>query len=268
MTEGFVDPIEELLPAYALNALGEWERALVDRALEEDPRYVARLADYLEAAALIAPSMPAEAAPSGVRTRVLREVWAPPAAAVGMATRIRPRIPIAFLGVAAAWLFALIGVGAVETMHAQRVRELEDEMHTLAEENERQEQRLRTTAEVTAFAVQPGVSQASMVSVRDPEPPKQPPMAFVYTITAGKQVLWAMNLEVPQEGYVYRVWLSEGSGETYPKATFTVGEDGQALVEMWLSDLHQGPLWITVHLEPVDAGNLPVGDRVLWGRLR
>jgi hypothetical protein len=268
MAEGFADRIEELLPAYALNALDERERLLVERALESDPRYWTKLEGYLEAVAAIAPSEPAEAAPPGVRTRVLRAVWAPPKEAEGMATRVRPRIPIAFLGIAAAWLFALIGLGAVETMNAQRVRDLKEDLDTLAAENQRQEERLRSQAELTTFAVQPGVSQASMVAEREPDPPKQPPMGYVYTSTDGKQVLWAMNLDPAQEGFVYRVWLSEGTGETYPMATFTVGEDGQAFVPMWLSDQHQGPLWITVHLEPASAGATPLGDRILWGRLR
>ena len=42
------DPIEELLPAYALNALDAEERQLVERALEREPRYEALLAGYLE----------------------------------------------------------------------------------------------------------------------------------------------------------------------------------------------------------------------------
>ena len=47
MAEGARDAIEELLPAYALNALEPEERDLVERALEREPRYQALLAVYL-----------------------------------------------------------------------------------------------------------------------------------------------------------------------------------------------------------------------------
>lgn len=268
MAEGFADQIEELLPAYALNALDDRERDLVERALEREPRYQALLAEYLAGAAGLAPVRPREAAPPGVRTRVLRKVWSPPAA-VGRASRMRPRLPVAFLGVAAAWLFAVLGVGAVEMVHMQRVSELEDETESLAAENERQTHRIKTQAELTNFVVQDGVSQETMVSVRDPEPPKQPPTGRVYTDPTGKQWLWVRDLEVPDEGYVYRVWLSEADDDTYQMATFTIEEDGQAYVPMWLSDKHQSPLWISIHLEPREhEGTTPVGPRVLWGRLR
>ncbi|MEE8518110.1 MAG: zf-HC2 domain-containing protein, partial [Dehalococcoidia bacterium] len=39
MAEDRHDAIEELLPAYALNALDPEERALVEAALEREPRY-------------------------------------------------------------------------------------------------------------------------------------------------------------------------------------------------------------------------------------
>lgn len=268
MAERTGDPIEEMLPAYALNALDERERDVVERALEREPRYQAVLADYLAATAALAPVERSATVPLHVYEGVMREVWAPPAEAVGMATRVRPKFPMAFLGVAAAWIVAFVAVGTVEMLHAQRVGELEREMDTLAEENVRQEERLRRQAELATLAVQPGVQQASMVSVSAPEPPNHPPAGVVLTNADGQQVLWAVNLDQPEDGYVYRVWVNEVDGETYPVGEFTVDKDGQGYAAMWIEDPHQSPLWMTVRLEPEEVGPEPVGDRVLWGEIR
>jgi hypothetical protein len=177
---------------------------------------------------------------------------------------------MAFLGVAAAWLFALVSVGAVEMIHAERVEDLQQEMESIVAENQRQQDRLRTQSEVLARGFQSSVSPVAMVAVRTPEPPKEPPDGIALRDDpSGKQWVWVQNLEVPEEGYVYRVWINGGSGEYHAVAEFTVNEDGEALVPMRLAHEYDSPMWITVHLEPAaQQGPSPSGTRVLWGRLK
>ena len=78
--------IEELLGAYALDAVDEDERALVDAHLAECPRCAAEVAEHREVAAMMAYS--GASAPDGVWTRIVDSLEEPPPA-IDLTSRVR-----------------------------------------------------------------------------------------------------------------------------------------------------------------------------------
>lgn len=133
MADGPKDPIEELLPAYALNALGEDEQALVEGALERDPRYRASLADYLEALSQLAESQVVVLPPMSLRDRVLLSLRHQPAdTSAEPQTRPATSVPRAGWGIAAALVLAVLGLGGATMVQSSRVDQLTGDMGALA----------------------------------------------------------------------------------------------------------------------------------------
>ena len=139
-----IPEIEELLGAYALDALEPDERAIVDQHLTSCPRCQAELADHLEVAALLGNT--GAPAPAGLWTRIsaaleeappalrlslapvelaasepvaaVADEALPPATVVDLASRTRRRTRILFGAVAAAVLI-ILGLGA-DIVHQER----------------------------------------------------------------------------------------------------------------------------------------------------
>jgi hypothetical protein len=139
-----VHEIEELLGAYALDAVDPDERELVERHLLECPRCRAELAEHLEVAAMLAEGSPA---PDGLWSRIVAALEEPPPAlrlavapvpsapAGAGATvvdlgvereRRRPsRLVVALAGVAAA---VIVVLGVVVVRQESRIADLSEEV--------------------------------------------------------------------------------------------------------------------------------------------
>ena len=135
MVQGPGDSIEELLPAYALNALDADERTLVERALADSPRYRAALADYMEGFAQLAESQVVLLPSLDLRDRILAAAGAqgPARLAAERGRRESPRR--AFRGLwaaAAASVLVFIGLGGLAMAQSFRVNDLVAEMEDLA----------------------------------------------------------------------------------------------------------------------------------------
>ncbi|MCI0778390.1 MAG: anti-sigma factor [Chloroflexi bacterium] len=130
------DSIEELLPAYALNALDADEREIVDRALAESPRYRAALAGYLEGFAQLAESQVVLLPSLDLRDRIMAAAGAqgPARLATERGRRETPRP--AFRGLwaaaAAASVLVFVGLGGLAMAQSSRVNDLEAEMEGLS----------------------------------------------------------------------------------------------------------------------------------------
>jgi anti-sigma-K factor RskA len=274
MAERSEDSIEELLPGYALNALSPEDHALVERALEREPRYQNMLAEYLDGVAGLADGHEPRTAPPELLGRVLGAIGDEPGnqarpAATGVVVPFRASVPTALWGVAAALVLAFVGVGTTAVLQNQRVGELENDMEELVAETDRYEERLQQQAELAMLAVQPGVQQAAMTAIADPEPAKKSPDGVITMTPNGKQVLWLMNLEQLPTGYTYQAWLWEGPDATYSMAVFMPDEDGQAMIDMWMPE-HETPgeMWMTINVEPEGGSVAPGAHRVLSGRIQ
>jgi anti-sigma factor RsiW len=134
MSDLGVPEIEDLLGAYALDAVDPEERELVERHLVDCPRCRAELAEHLEVAALIANV--GAPAPEGLWTRIAESLEEPPPAmrleiadrsepdnVVDLASRRRSRW---LAGLAAAAAVVVIGaLGVVVLNQEQRIDELD-----------------------------------------------------------------------------------------------------------------------------------------------
>jgi anti-sigma-K factor RskA len=269
MAERPQDPIEDLLPAYALNALDAEERELVDRALEREPRYQSMLVELLEGAAALADGHEALTPPATLLGRVMgaidaEERGAPPVASGSGWFAV----PQAFWGVAAVLVVAMLSITTVAVVQYQRLGDLETEMAVLATDAARQDEKLQQQAEITTLAIQPGVQRASMSPYADSEPPLEPAYGVVLSKEDGRHVLWLMHLEPLTEGMAYQVWLWDENREAHSLAVFEPDANGQAYVPMWMPD-HEGEglRSMTINVEPAGGSVTPSDERVLWGRL-
>lgn len=135
-----VHEIEELLGAYALDAVDPDERELVEQHLLECPRCRAELADHLEVAAMLAEGSPA---PDGLWGRIVASLEEPPPAlrlavapppgssasvvdlGAERARRRPPRLAVALAGVAAA---VIVVLGVVVVRQETRIDDLSEEV--------------------------------------------------------------------------------------------------------------------------------------------
>jgi anti-sigma factor RsiW len=126
-----IPEIEELLGAYALDALDPDERAIVDQHLASCPRCQAELADHLEVAALLGNT--GTPAPEAVWTRIAASLEEPPPALrlaitpaapplgwsmVERSSRAR-RVNRVLVGAVAAAVLVIVGLGA-QIVHQER----------------------------------------------------------------------------------------------------------------------------------------------------
>ena len=259
------DPIEELLPAYALNALEPEERERVETALERDPRSRAMLADLLTGLSVLhsghQPAIPSAA----LRERVMAVRRPSDDAAPHPSNGIRSTM--AFWGLAASLVLAVVSMGTVAFVQQKRVGDLETEMQVLVEEAARTDFKLQRSVELAALATQPGASTATMLlPLEAPQPPREPMFGILFSRADGKRVLWVSNLDPLPEGMVYQAWLWEDRNHAYSVAVFEADELGQALVPMWMPlDAPLPGRWLTVQVSPEGGSITPGDEKVLWG---
>ena len=275
MAEGPQDPIEELLPAYALNALEPEERDLVERALEREPRYQAMLDGYLETVAQLAGLhprvIPARDGGDPVLARVRSAIASgsqDESAGTSPAERSARRRggpPGPFWGIAAALAIAVLGLGIFSVVQQRRVDHLEEEMVTLAAEAAETEQKLQEHREVTAWAAQPNATLAAMRALDEPVPADRPAMGILVPKPDGGYVLMTLNLPPLDDESTYQVWLWETEDEVISVARFDVDETGYALVSIELPSRSAESKWLSVNVEQAGGSMGPTGTAVLVG---
>ncbi len=166
MVQGPGDSIEELLPAYALNALDADERTLVERALADSPRYRAALADYMEGFAQLAESQVVLLPSLDLRDRIMAAagVQGPARLAAERGRRESPRR--AFRGLwaaAAASVLVFIGLGGLAMAQSFRVNDLVAEMDDLAASAEATQSSLDGQREEMALLTASAASTQAML---------------------------------------------------------------------------------------------------------
>ena len=111
------EPIEELLGAYALDAVDDEERRRVEAYLEQNPRARAEVWEMRQAAAMLADD--GGAPPEGIWPRIVDALENRPPRPGSKLTQLMPRRRssrvVRFVGLAAAALVA-IGAGVVVTL--------------------------------------------------------------------------------------------------------------------------------------------------------
>jgi len=191
-----IPEIEELLGAYALDALDPDERALVDEHLVSCPRCRAELADHLEVAALLGNT--AAPAPDGLWARIAESLEEPPPVLrLSVQPAKRPRPTRLLIAAVAAAVLLIAGLGA-EIVHQER--RIDD-----------------MAASISAQGV-----QADMVrAMADPDshkmaltPPDGGPMSAAAVMTSsGSGYFMATSMPALSEDRTYQLWGVMADGQ-------------------------------------------------------
>jgi anti-sigma factor RsiW len=260
---------DELLPAYALNALEGEELERLEEALEADPSLRARLAEYLESTTWLAGAFAPAVPPAALEQRIRRVVRALPVSLTARRNRTRRTwLPWA----AAAVLAVAVGVlGGASAFGLRSVDQLQAQMEDLASDAAQTEQRLQEQREVTAWVAQSAVTPAAVRSVdsyAEPGPAGGYPWGMLITKPDGARVLMMLNLPALASGEVYQVWLWDDAGE----AALSVGlfwpdDDGYALAHLTMPALDVVH-WLSVNRATGGGTARPSGEPVLVGAVR
>ena len=286
------DPIEELLPAYALNALDPQEQERVERALEQDERYRDLLAQYLEASVALSESHLPETPSPMLRKRVMAAARAaaapetmarPPARlrASGAAPWLRG-VPVRVWSAAAVFLVLLSSFGAFMAYQQGRIQRLETDVVAnqqqileqqgtqeglavrISDEMERTKGQLQQQRAAMYWAALPGVDTVLLESAVRSGPRAMLMMNPDHT--AG--LLVVLELEPLAEGVSYQAWFWRRRGLPTRAAEFTADVTGYAQVwvrmEEGMSEYHT----VSISMEPDGDDSLPQGTKLLQGALQ
>ena len=261
---------DDLLAAYALNALDAVDQERLEQAIETDAPLRARLAEHLEAAAWLAGAFSPAIPPAALEQRVRRLVHTLPPAAPAR----RPRSRGPWLGgwAAAAVLAVAVGVLAGASAFGLRSMDrLEAQMQDLASDAAQTEQRLQEQREVTAWVAQSAVTPAAVRSVASYTQlggADAYPWGMLITKPDGSRVLMMLNLPPLAAGEVYQVWLWDDGGEAARSVgLFRPDEDGYALAHLTMPP-PGGMYWLSVNRAMGAGSARPSGEPVLVGAVR
>jgi anti-sigma-K factor RskA len=211
------DDIQDLLAAYALDALEPEEFARLHALLEEHPELRTTLAELRSTADKLPYGLPETAPPPELRQRVLDY-------ATGRTQRTPTRRPGGLRG----WLLGLGGLAAAATVAAAigwgqtislrgELTQTRDELgrtrSALETIRAEQEQVAKVLLQTETLAVLSG-SNGSGTLLRTPE----------------GEALLAAHLPPLQQGRVYQLWLIQGNNPPVDGGTFTVDQRGQGLL--------------------------------------
>ena len=280
-----MDAIEELLPAYALNALSEEDALRVEDALDREPRYRRLLAEHLEGVGRLAASHAAALPSAAIRERLMERVRGGAAPAPGPSSpQLSPAsgegafgVPRrALQGLAAALAVAVIG--AAGFMVAQQfsgeagsgpvvaVPVPPTEPAPAAGSSDRQE-----LEELSDTISRPGVDIAQLRPIPLPSPaePEQEdagtPAGIVAVDNRDDSVLVTMRLPRLDHARTYQAWWWDRAGRPAMAAVFSVDEGGYARTRLAGNARRMQSL--TVNVEPAGGAEAPSYDVVLAGLL-
>ena len=272
-----MDEIEELLPAYALNALSEEETLRVEAALDRDPRYRRLLAEHLEAVGRLASSHAAAVPSAAIRDRLMERVRGggaaqTPSSATGERAFGVPRR--ALQGLAAVLAVAVIGAAGFAVAQ-QFPGDAEDGAVVAvplppvpAEGGDRRE-----LEELGDAISRPGVaiSQLTPIPVSSETAPELErddagtPAGIVAVDEQDDSVLVTMRLPRLHRTRTYQAWWWDRAGRPATAAVFSVDEGGYARTPLFGNARRMQSL--TVNVEPAGGAEAPSYDVVLAGLL-
>ena len=288
MVQGPSHSIEELLPAYALNALDEDERDLVERALAESPRYRAALAEYLEGFARLAESQVVLLPSLDLRDRIMAAAGARGPARLASA-RVRPESRRAFGGpwaAAAAFVLVFLGLGGLAMTQSFRVNNLEDEMSALSasaaatqanldgqraemvalqESAAETETKLIGQQEVTYLVADEDTSLTHMWPMGTPGPTAKAARGMLISQLDGGRLLMTLFLRPLESSLAYQAWVWESGESAFSIAVFAVDYSGYALVPVDFPGSDVRVNWVSVNVAPAGGEETPTGSPVLVG---
>ncbi len=264
------DPIEALLPGYALNALDPDDRLRVERALEREPRYQEVLRDYLEGAAALARGFESVVPSASVRARPAPRdadtsgADLPSVAAATPAPR-RAWALRTLSGVAAVLFVSIVGFGVTMSMQQGRIDDLETEMAETEQsvEDQRTLAYFSTLPNVETTVMKPVATPVSLASATTVGPRAM----LMIDPDSNAALLVALNLDPLGPQQVYRTWLWDREGRATHLASFDVDASGFAQLYMHASDAMEAGRGISVGSATLNAGTVADDRTILVGRI-
>ena len=243
MSDRWPAEIEELLAVYALDAVDEDERALVDDYLRENPRAVAEVESYREALSYLHAGA---AAPHGLWERIATELESapPPLRLDAFRTAPRSRRPVGRILAIAAAVIALVAAGGVIAHQQSEIDQRDSD--SVAAAVAREADAARRDPQSRTVSMRDSGGALSVVAFVEPD---------------GDLFLSGEQLPVLDRDRTYQLWCIRDSTPT-PVSLAVLGAD-PTTTKLHL-DSCSGLLAITN--ETVGGAAQPTGDPVVTGR--
>ena len=291
------DPIEELLAAYALNAVEPHERAVVELVLAQDDRYQGLLAQYMEASAALSNSYTPLAPAPRLRQRVLDAIRGRPTGlvrpvGVGAGRFFHGRESWRIWTAAAVLLLAVGTLAGFSAYQQGLVQRLEDQLgltrdrviehdqaifnavslqqastDRIIEEVDWTKEQLQLARAAFYWVVLPGVETVILEpSIFAEATTDQKARAMFMMTPDGKAALLiAVGLTPPKEETTYQAWLWEKNGTPVSAAIFTPDSTGYAQVFVRIDKDPAMYSGVSISTEPASGSTKPSGATVLSG---
>ncbi len=277
------DNIEDLLPAYALNALNNDDARSVQDALDREPRYQRLLAEHIETVARLASSHAAAVPSAAIRDRLMRQARAastPPTSPAVSPPEQRPGAPRALWALVAVLAITVVSGGAFSVVQQQRLSDLEQTTAVEAATSSRQD-----LVELGETLARPGIAISQLrpppLAALAAQPPSDPsqesnhpsdipasapadtPAGILAIDNQGAGVLVTLRLPPLDSSQTYQAWWRSNDSPPAPAATFNPDSGGYAQTQ--LQGSAHGMQSLAVTTEPAGGAESPSPNIVLTG---
>jgi anti-sigma-K factor RskA len=255
MSDPRSESVQDLAAAYALGALAPEEARRFEAHLATSPAAQREVAEYREAAALLALDG-AEGAPAeGLRRRVLARIAESKERAVP-APAGRSRTSPAVWGAFAASLVAALGLSAGLLSTRSELAALRAELEATGRELAARESTLNAIFE-------PDVQMFQLTASGDPDPGMQ----LFWDRRRHRAVLHGFKLRPVPEGRAYQLWFIK-DGAPVPSVTFKPEPDGHVKLEQVVVPQDGTVTAAAVTVEPEAGSPQPTSPILLVGQLQ
>ena len=246
------DEVRDLLPAYALGALDEHERAVVQSYLDRYPELRTEVARYGGALHGLAVGVPQRIPPASLKANLIAQAQrtAQPQRRASWWDRLldvflAPRFA---LGVVSGMLVLILGLFAIQTVR------LSAEVAQLQKALNAQDRLLRLlTSSSEEFTLSgTDIAPQAVATVR-------------YNPGERWAAMEASRLPALPESQVYQIWLVNAAGERWSGAVFRPDENGNAVALVWCPQPMDSIVRFGVSIEPAGGSSTPTGPNVLRG---
>jgi anti-sigma-K factor RskA len=256
MSDPRTESVQDLAAAYALGALAPEEARRFEAHLATSPAAQREVAEYREAAALLALDE-AEGAPAeGLRQRVLARIAESKERAVRATPAGRSRTSPAVWGALAASLVAALGLGAGLLSTRGELAALRAELEATGRELAAREATLNAIFE-------PDVQMFQLTASGDPDPGMQ----LFWDRRRHRAVLHGFKLPPVPEGRAYQLWFIK-DGAPVPSVTFKPEPDGHVKLEQVVVPQDGTVSAAAVTVEPEAGSPQPTSPILLVGQLQ
>jgi len=255
------EEMQDLLALYALGALGEEERARVERYLETDPEAMAKVQEYQETTQALSyvaqPAAPASASKRALLQRLRPETGEGRPSGERVAGKRRRTTP-GLLGRLAPALSLVVATVSLGAMLATRSE--------LARVEAQNSELLRQLADHQAALGLLGAPDLLAVAVEGTEAAPQARGSFLAETDARSGVLLVSRLPALEPGLTYQAWLIR-DGTPTPAGLFSVTGEGSGTLTLETPEVLSFYDTLAVSLEPQAGSLLPTGAIVLLGTI-